>query len=598
MTISIFILGSAGCIGQEEEETTTTTPTTTPTTTTPVAKGEMVREVEYLHTAPEYDPLRFEMGKIIVEEWRKLGVRVKETPLLWISIQPQLQTSTYDAFIIHWIAKADRIDPYFMLWFLHHSSQTDPGENNFVGYINPEYDELADAMLQEYDTAKRLEFVLQCQEMLAKDVPGWPIVSRKEIALWNKDTFSNHVFMLGEGLNSFWNFMETTPETDRTELIWAYPTEMETPFNPLMSLSGHGDHLSRLLYDRLYRINPEGIPEPWAAESIDVIDDVTVDVILRQNMKFHDGVEVTAEDVKYTVDLIKETSAPLLIGRVTTVESVEVMDKYKARFNLNQPNAALLSNTFGYMYILPKHIWEEIPVDEALTWENPTPIGSGPFKFEYWNRGEEVKFVRFDGYWTMPEKPHITAILDRPMPMEVALRSLEDAEVDQVTGFIDPLAAEDLVQLDHIESAIVPTHSFYHQLINMRKAPFNDYAFRLALRHVVPKQKIIDVIFGPKYAMVSDAFISPDVAFWYNPNVQTYPYDVAKARQILEDAGYSWDDDGNLYYPPEPWTPTVFPTKALQGVLESHQNQQSTFGCYLSELRSLVSERFSKIKVF
>jgi peptide/nickel transport system substrate-binding protein len=83
---------------------------------------------------------------------------------------------------------------------------------------------------------------------------------------------------------------------------------------------------------------------------------------------------------------------------------------------------------------------------------------------------------------------------------------------------------------------------------NMRRQPFDDNAFRLALAHAVPYEEIVETVeFG--LTKRSNGLINQTLAFWYNPNAPLYEFDLEKARKTLSEAGYEWDDKGAIYYP-------------------------------------------------
>ena len=121
--------------------------------------------------------------------------------------------------------------------------------------------------------------------------------------------------------------------------------------------------VSELIFDRLVRIGPDGLPKPSAAKEVKWLDNVTLEVTLRYGMKFHDGKPVTAEDVLFTFESIMSGEAPAFTPFVASVQSVEALSANKLIFHLKRPNAAFLVTSLGEIRIAPKHIWEPIIED-------------------------------------------------------------------------------------------------------------------------------------------------------------------------------------------------------------------------------------------
>jgi peptide/nickel transport system substrate-binding protein len=511
-----------------------------------------VRELELYVTTPDYDPVRYEFGLMIAEEWKKLGFDVTVTPLAWNRLaELGMKQKDYDAFTLSWSGRAERIDPDHFVYMTLHSSNAGKGAYNIVGYNNPEYDKLAEEQRRVTDVNERKKIVDKAQELFLEDLPYAPIAHRNQIMAYNKANFTNMTTMMGEGLNSFWTFMDATPNGDQKVLRWGYPSDIAS-LNPLSSTNTHDFQVTRLIYDRLVRIAPNGKPENWAAESITDVnnDGKTFEIKLRSSMKFHDGEPVTAEDVKFSFDLVKEVESPFFMGMVKPIESVEVKDDLTVQFNLNEPFAPFISNTLAQMYIFPEHIWNPILQKEGavgvLENQNLEIIGSGPFKMDYWRRDQEMKLVRNNDYF---QQPKIEGILSIPYSnTQGMVAAVQQGEADTAGWWIEPLQAEKLSENPDIEVVNVEDHGFYHINYNMRRMPFDDKAVRLAMSYVIPKERIVNEILEG-YGEVANSFIGPANEFWYNSDLEGFSYDPNKARQVLEEAGYQWDENGKIYYP-------------------------------------------------
>jgi len=509
-----------------------------------------VREIELYVTTPDYDPIRYEFGLMAAEEWKKLGFDIKVTPLAWNRLSELgINQKDFDAFTLAWAGRAERIDPDHFVYMTLHSSQAGIGQYNIVGYNNPEYDKLAEEQRRIGDLKKRQEIVWKAQEIAAEDQPYLVIASRNWIVAYDSANFKNPTPMMGEALNAFWNWLSIEPVGNSKEVVWGYPSDINT-MNPLASTATHDFQTTRLIYDRLVRIGPDGKPRNWAAESITQIDDTTYELKLRPGMKFHDGEPVKAGDVKFSVDLVRKTESPYFLGLIKPIAEVEIKDDLTLIFKLREPFAPFIANSLGQLYIFPEHIWSKVLEERgpkgALEWDNAQAIGSGPFKLGYWRRDEEMKLVRNDDYF-QPAK--VDAIIKIPYAnVQGLVAGLTTGEIDVLGWWLEPMQADKLKDVEGISVIEVPDHGYYHINVNMRRTPFDDKAVRFALSYAIPRQKIIDILLEG-HGTIEGSIIASANSFWHNPAIKPLPYDLDKARQILKEAGYEWDAKGKIYYP-------------------------------------------------
>lgn len=511
-----------------------------------------VRELEMLVTTPDYDTIRYEFGLMVAEEWEKLGFDVEVTPTEWNRLSElAIQQKDFDSLTLSFGGNAERIDPNFYIYTTAHSSHAGLGGYNLPGFDNPEYDALAEKQRSISDPEERKEVVREAEELFLEHIPYAPVAHRDQVMPYNKDNFTNIKYMIGEGLNSFWTFMEAEPTGDETYLRWGYPSDIDT-LNPLNSANVHDFQVTRLIYDRLVRISETGEPENWAAESVEDVnnDGQTYEVTLRPNMTFHDGEPVTAEDVKFSYDLVKEVEAPYFIGTVDPIDSIEVIDDLTVQFNLEEPFSPFINNTLAQMYIFPKHYWEPILEAEGasgvLEHQNDDIIGSGPFTLDYWNRDQEMKLDTYEDYFSPAV---VDGVLSIPYSStENMVAAVEQGQADIGGWWIDPIQAQKLEENEEVELIQVPDHGLYFLNYNTRRMPFNDNAVRVALSHLIPKDRIINEILEG-YGSAGESLIGPANEFWYNEDLKGYDYDFEAAVETLKEAGYEWDEEGKIYYP-------------------------------------------------
>jgi peptide/nickel transport system substrate-binding protein len=500
-------------------------------------------------TTSDYDPVRYEFGQMIAENWRELGLTVKGNPMAWNKIVDQaLVGQDFDTYTLNWAGRAERIDPDHFCYGVFHSSQTDEGSYNFVNYTNDEYDKYAEEQRKLYDTEARKEAVYKCQEIAMQDQPHTPIANKQQVMPFNSTRFQNPKPMMGEGLMSFWNIIGVEPKEGVSTLRLGYPSDVNN-LNPLNVQATHDAQTLRLIYDRLFRINRDGVPEPWAAQEMQKVDDTTFDVTIRDGMKWHDGEDVTVDDVKFTYEYVTELS-PKLSSWAEPVDTTEITGDRTIRFNLKRPFAPFVANTLGTVFILPQHVWKDIPdsvdVGKATEWTNPEVIGSGPFKFEEWRREEQMELSAFGDHFSAPNVDNLLKVPGSSM--QTLVRQLENEQIDMIGWVPQPDTQDRLESQNHLSLSTKDSHGFYHINYKCDEKPFDDVAFRRALAYAIPKQDIVDTLLNGR-GTVAHSNIAEVNSTWHNPDTEKFTFDLDAARTELEDAGYSWDDNGNLLYP-------------------------------------------------
>lgn len=373
----------------------------------------------------------------------------------------------WDLVLGGWGGRVERLDPDMFLYSIFHSSQATVGGNNMGGYMSDEYDELAERQRTLMDQDERQAVVHEALQKLSDDVPMYVLwhvdgTQALNIERWDEDS----VIVTSEGMYNEWVPFNAIPLTDDTNFRVGGVQDLDT-LNPLAASTTFEWKLLRLVYDKLVRIGPDLEPEPWAAESFEVNDDGdVVDVVIRDGMTFHDGEPVTVEDVKFTFDFMVENNVPYFAGFLDPIENVEIVDDI-IRFNLKQPYGPFINNTLAQIPIMPQHIWENITEEEDLghpdEYENIPIIGSGPFEYGNWERGQ------FGG--------------------------LERQQIDMVAEGFETDFISRVEELVHLKFSTHPSIGFNYVVLNTTKAPFDDVEVRRALGHTIDYEELVDVLY-------------------------------------------------------------------------------------------------------
>ncbi len=507
-----------------------------------VCSAGVIPPIDFIFSSASHDPIRNESGLLLTDEWESLGLTVITGPMDYSAYTAILDTGEgFNAYIAGYVSRPERLDPDVLLVRPFHSKGV-----NYSGYFSDEFDAIADAQRQEMDMDTRKELVFEAQEKLAEDAPAIALYHVSEIHAYNKDLWDNTVPMLGQGLWNFWNVTSMSPTTDETELKMGYVNELDT-LNPYSDTDGSAVDPMRLVYDMLARVGPDGVPAPWAAESWEIIDDVTIQVNLREDMAFHDGVPVTAEDVKFSYDTQKEQGASIYLPFLEPINEIEIVDDYTLIFHLNNPYPPLYAATFSQIFILPKHFWEDIP-DPKREYLAEDILGSGPYKFGHWRVGQEVKWEANTEHWQAPKADAFYEVFfDNPDAMVLALIN---SDIHMVDRRLLPAGVQQVRDVPYLEIVELDDFGVYYVGFNLRVPPFDDLAFRDAIGHTIDYDTIVNVLLEGN-AVPGKGFIAPANTFWHNADQMVRDYDPDLARQLLAETGYEWDEDGNLCFPAE-----------------------------------------------
>ena len=484
---------------------------------------------------------------------RKLGITPKLNPAVNTTVVAKsLKEHDYgDVSSIAWGAIPYRLDPNFLLEELMHSARAKVGGRNYGHYKSAKFDAACDAQKKEMDRNTRQKLDWEAQAVAAADYPIWWLAHPVVISAYNERDFEGAVEMMGCGyglLYSMWSYLKMRPKTERKTLRSGLQVEFDS-LNPFTASTSPNQTFMRYFYDTFARIGPDLKPQPWAAESWKVVEPTIIDLVLRNGMKFHDGRPVTDEDVRFTFDYLKKWNFPFFKHAMDAIERVEVRDR-NIRFHLVKPYAPFFFITLTWLFILPKHIWEKVPQEVGVKhpgeYENPNPIGSGPFMFGHWRKGQEIYFKANKEHFAAPALDDFYFVI---IPsVDGVAGAIERGEIDITQYTLTPSLAERLKEVPFLRVGYTPSHMVYEARPDMRKKPFDDANFRKAIYHALDRRPFIN-FFAGQAIEASNTPISPLNKFWHNPNLPAPEYHIEKAKEVLRKAGYTWDSEGRLCFP-------------------------------------------------
>jgi peptide/nickel transport system substrate-binding protein len=282
------------------------------------------------------------------------------------------------------------------------------------------------------------------------------------------------------------------------------------------------------IYDTLVGYKP-GTSElaPKLAERWESNENVSVwTFYLRKGVKFHDGTELTADIVKYSIERAKKLQGPPAF-LLDVIDKVEVVDKYTVRFVLKHPFSPFPALAAFTIFS---------PVPPNATNLDEKPIGTGPFKLESWKKGEQVVLVANKDYWRGP--PKVDKVIIRIYPDPTTLRvALEKGEIDIALG-IQPQDIEALSKNPNIKMVSIDGVVIEWLGMNHRRAPFNNTLFRKAINYAIDYDYILKIVLRGTATRLYGPL--PPAIFGYDPEVEKYGYryNPELAKKLLAEAGY------------------------------------------------------------
>lgn len=344
--------------------------------------------------------------------------------------------------------------------------------------------------------------------------------------------------------------------------------------NPGSAVLSEAYTIFGLVYDTMYKLNLDGTFSLGVADSVERSEDGLVYIYkIHEGIKFHDGQPMTAKDIKFSYDLYKaHDDFPYMNSYTAYLESTEAPDDYTIVLTLSDaiPN---IESQLVFMYILPEHIWKAHAEGPAtVEFENFEMIGTGPFKMVEYKQNEFVHLAANKDHFQTPPKVD-EAIFQTFESQDVLVQAVKSGQVDMITEMpataVETLKGESNVKV--INGA--PFAPGVSDIILNQAAPENcptdagglcighpalrDRNVRLAMAHATNKQKLVDVVLLG-YGTLGLTLIPDGLGFWYNDTIKDYEFDVAKANQILDDAGYADSDGDGTREMPDGSNPLIF----------------------------------------
>jgi peptide/nickel transport system substrate-binding protein len=296
--------------------------------------------------------------------------------------------------------------------------------------------------------------------------------------------------------------------------------------DPQAADDGNERAVNENIYETLVARDPKTMElVPNLAESWKELDATTWEFKLRQGIKFHNGELFNANAAAFSINrVIDPNFKSELISYFSTIKEARVVDDNTIHVITTGPDPTVPARLY-FLKMVP-------PVYSADANFGTKPVGTGPYKFVEWIRDDHVTLEANLDYWGAT-KPSIAKVTIRPIKEEVTrLAALKAGEVDLVRGLIPEYVNE-------VPKAVsTPGLEFPWLRLNCLVGPLADKRLRQAINYAIDKEALAQSLYSG-YAVPADGQLLTPAHFGYNPNVKAYPFDQAKAKALIQEAGYA-----------------------------------------------------------
>jgi ABC-type dipeptide transport system, periplasmic component len=317
--------------------------------------------------------------------------------------------------------------------------------------------------------------------------------------------------------------------------------------DPHWSTLGSQAEALRHIFDTLVMADENLQLKPGLATSWKPVDDTTWEFKIREGVKFHDGSELTAEDVKFSIDRIPVVTGPMSMTIYTKqVKETKVVDKNTLHVITKAP-APTLPNDFVRLFVVSKSIGMDARNEQFNS--GKAAIGTGPYKFVSWEPKGDLVLERFDGYWG--EKPHWQKVIRKEIPNDPArMAALKSGQVDLV-NYVPATDYASMQKDKSVDTFVADTIYYFNLTPNVKETlpkpvkvdgkeiaanPLRDPKVREALDLAIDRKTLVRVVLEGLGKPANQ--LMPTNFFGGSKNLPERPYNVAKAKELLAAAGY------------------------------------------------------------
>lgn len=528
------------------------------------------------------DPYAIHVARALATNLRIAGVGTEVTPMSGEELRRQvLINADFDLFVSRYPA-SPVADPGELYPLLHSTFGNEPGWQNPFGFADLHVDDALDRQRRSAGE-ERVETVQDLQEQLVRSQPFTVVCFPDTLQASRPDRLrsppptltSPRAYLLAE-LGDRDRF--------RVAVTDARITENRNPL--AVEFRNQGVFLG-LLYDQLAVRVVDGV-QPWLAADWEWTDGKRprVRIRLREDLAWHDGSPLTAADVAFTLRFLRDTSmgesespipAPRFRQQSSLVSSVTAVDDRTVDIEF-VPSSVEAATAALAVPVLPESEWAErtgeatlagISVDDAVTeaivWNNPEPVGSGPFRFERATPDDRLELRRFEDHFLRHEEVDapvyrggptyerlVLRVVSSPM---AAVQLVADDGADATGSVLSPATVPRIGRETDLRLTVDRSRSFYLVGCNVRRSPLSNPRFRAVVSRLLDREHVVSDVFEgyamPAVTPLADSRWSADGLRGEDGPMEPFlgengEADPGLAREAFREAGYRYNDDGEL----------------------------------------------------
>lgn len=314
---------------------------------------------------------------------------------------------------------------------------------------------------------------------------------------------------------------------EKEKLVFAQLSDPKT-LDPQNSTDNYSQVAITQIYDRLFEINEKnGTPIPSLVESYKKVNDNVLEIVLKKDVKFTNGDNLTAEDVKFTLERAKEN--PKVAHLYKMIKDIKVLNDNTLEIITEESFAPLLNHlSHKSSSIINK---KEVLKNSENYFNNP--IATGPYKVQNWALGDSITLISNENYYK--GSPQIKTVIIKAVPEENSrVIGLETGEIDMSLD-IPAISWEELEKSGKAKVYSAPSTTTGYVGLNTKSPALSNKLLRQIIAMAIDKESIVDTIYLGK-TKVANQFLAPPV-FGYNKDALPQEYNVEKAQQLLKENG-------------------------------------------------------------
>lgn len=302
--------------------------------------------------------------------------------------------------------------------------------------------------------------------------------------------------------------------------------------------------LHYLIYDTLLRQNEDGSYEPGLAKEATIVDPQTISIVLQEDVVFHDGEPLTADAVKQSIErtVASENAGGHRMAELAAIDEIEVTDETSLTIHLSTPTAGSFFNLLAHnetLVVSPKALADGVDLSS-------NPVGAGPFRFVSYSPESTLVLEKFDDYFAADDIRIAGVEIVQVAGPAATINALRSGTIDSAPANFE---LRQQVQGTELSTRADPSEALYWGFLQCRAGnpALQDVRVRQALNYATDKDAINNLVFGGDGEIMSQFF--PSSSPIHNPELEPYPHDPEKARDLLAEAGY---EDLTIVFQVEP----------------------------------------------